>query len=211
MASRSSRSVYGVDGLLGTLESDPSAFSDADGRVVVRVDEQLSLTLPVGALTSRDGGGYSTPLGREEVERLRAATGTPIGQPSVIPVVAEQLQVSKRAVETGRVRIRKSVDDREEVIDEPLLRDEVRVERVPVDRFVEAAPGVREEGETLVIPVVEEVLVVEKRLRLREEIRVTRRTVEERRPQKVVVRRERVDVERVDPEPGRRGRSTEVR
>jgi stress response protein YsnF len=58
----------------------------------------------------------------------------------------------------------------------------------------------RTEGETTIIPVMEEVLVVEKRLRLKEELHVTRRRTEHRDPQRVTLRSERVEVERTGPD-----------
>lgn len=96
-----------------------------------------------------------------------------------IPLVQEDVTVSKRELETGRVRVRTEVQWRTDHARADLFRDHVEVERVPVGREIDTAPPVREEGDTVVIPVVEEVLVVEKRLVLKEEIRLKRtRTVE---------------------------------
>ncbi len=116
----------------------------------------------------------------------------------VIPVAREELEVGKRRVETDvGVRVRKTVHEREVVVDEPLEKDEVQIERVKVGRPVDGPLDVRYEGETLIIPVVEEVLVVERRLMLQEEIRVTRRHREVRLPQHVTLRSEQVNVERI--------------
>ena len=120
----------------------------------------------------------------------------------VIPVVAEQARVHRERIVTGRVRLRKVVHQEEQTIDEPVLKEQVSVERVPIDRWVDAAPPIRSEGETLIVPVVEEVLVVEKRLRLREEVRVTWHHQEEHEPQQLVVRREEVRIERVPGDSG---------
>jgi uncharacterized protein (TIGR02271 family) len=114
----------------------------------------------------------------------------------VVPVIQETLEVHPSPVERGRVRIRKIVHEREEIVDPPLLHDEVVVERVPVNRVIEAPIAVRSEGDTLVIPLLEEVLVVEKRLLLKEEVRVTKRRAETHRPQRVTLRREEAVVER---------------
>jgi uncharacterized protein (TIGR02271 family) len=84
----------------------------------------------------------------------------------------------------------------EEVVDEPLLREEVEVERVSVNRVVEEPSGIRYEGDRTIIPLYEEVLVVEKRLMLTEELHVTKRQVETRDPQRVSLRREEAVVER---------------
>lgn len=116
----------------------------------------------------------------------------------VIPVIEEVAHVSTHQIETGRVRIVKTVREEEQVIDRPLLREHVDVQRVPVNEFVQQAPPLRVDGETLVIPIVEEVLVVEKRLMLKEELRVTRQRVIEPHEQRVTLRTEDAKVERVD-------------
>ncbi|MGF6274920.1 stress response protein YsnF [Massilia sp. UYP11] len=131
----------------------------------------------------------STPIEPSEQEPLR------------IPVVEERLAVGTRMVDTGRgVRIHKSVTEHPVTIDERLLRDELRVQRVPVDRIVGAAdaPGQRYEGDTLVIPVLEEVLVVERKVRIMEELHITRVRHEERHLDTVPLKAERVEVERFD-------------
>jgi uncharacterized protein (TIGR02271 family) len=111
----------------------------------------------------------------------------------------EELDVRTRRVETDSgVRVSKTVEQREELIDAPLTREEVDVERVAINRTVEAPIGVRYEGDTMIIPIFEEVLVVEKRLVLKEEIRVTRRRSEFRATQRVALRREIADVERIE-------------
>lgn len=118
-----------------------------------------------------------------------------------IPIIEEQLAVGTRVVETGRgVRVHKTVSEQPVTIDERLSRDEVQVRHVPVDRTVavDEAPTTRYEGETLVIPVLEEVLVVERRLRIKEELHITRIRHEERYQETVPLKAERVDVERFD-------------
>src|SRR5919107_488296 len=129
---------------------------------------------------------------------------------AVVPVIEEELRVGKRVVETGRVRVTKTVREREELLDEPLMREEYDVERVPIDEFVDGPVGPRQEGETLIVPVLEEVLVVEKRLVVREELRITRRQTEERETRRVTLRSEEVSVERaeVDDESDEGGRAS---
>jgi uncharacterized protein (TIGR02271 family) len=113
----------------------------------------------------------------------------------VIPVVAEQLDVEKHAVERN-VRITKSISTKDVAVDEDLLHEEVNVERVPVNRYVDTLPSVREEDGVTVIPLVEEVLIVEKRLLLREEIRITRRQSTEKFHEVYTLQSEEVHVER---------------
>lgn len=123
---------------------------------------------------------------------------TPLLNETHIPVFEEQLEIGKRVVETGKVRVSTTVEEREELVEQALSRDEVSVERVAIGRVVAEAPPVREEGDTLIVPVIEEVLVVEKRLVLKEELRIRRRTVVDVYQQPVTLRREHAVVERED-------------
>ena len=84
------------------------------------------------------------------------------------------------------------------LIDQPLTTDEIEVERVPVGRWVEAPIPIRQEGETTIITLLEEVAVVEKRLRATEEVRITRRRTTRQAAQHVTLRREEAVVERLD-------------
>lgn len=118
-----------------------------------------------------------------------------------MPVVREEVQVDKRVVDTGRgVRIHKTVAEHPCHIDERLMRDEVEISHVPVDRIVplDAAPVTRYEGDTLVVPILEEVLVVERRVRIKEEVRITRTRREEHHAETVMLKSEQVSVERFD-------------
>jgi uncharacterized protein (TIGR02271 family) len=123
--------------------------------------------------------------------RGSSVTGPP--RVVVLPVVEEEARVRKRVVEAGSVRVRKLVRERTVTLDTALRRDHIAVERIPVDRLVSEPPQPRHEGDVLVIPVVEEVLV--KGLRLVEEIRITRRQQVARQTVKVPLRREEVVVE----------------
>ena len=123
-----------------------------------------------------------------------------LSERTVIPVIEETPTLVKEVVESGKVRLSKTISEREELVDVPLFREEVRVERVPVNLYVETAPVVRQEGETLIIPVVEERVVVQKKLFLVEELRVHKEVVEHHEPQPVTLRREEVTVKRVNGE-----------
>ena len=123
----------------------------------------------------------------------------------VIPLAEEVLAVSKRKVETGRVQVALTTETQTVVARETLRGRRVEVERVPVGRTLadgEAAPVPHEEGDTLIIPVIEETAVVVKRLVVREEVRL--RFVPTERPfeQAVDVRRQHATVERVPPGTG---------
>ena len=116
----------------------------------------------------------------------------------VIPVVEEQAVVLKRKKLTGGLRVRTVVHEDEEVINKPLTTEEVEVERVPLDRWVKAPIPVRQEGETTIITLLEEVAVVEKRLRATEEVRITKRRTTRQTSQHVTLRREEAVVERLE-------------
>ncbi len=123
----------------------------------------------------------------------------------VLPLVEEALRVGKRRVETGRVRVSVNTEVEDRVVRETLRSERAEMERVPVGRELaegEPAPAVRQEPDgTVVVPVLEEVLVVERRLVLREEIRMRLVAVEEAVEQPVAVRRQRASVERLPPLP----------
>ena len=116
----------------------------------------------------------------------------------VIPLVEERAVILKRKKLTGGLRVRTVVRESEEVIDQPLTTDNIEVERVPLDRWVEAPVPTRQEGETTIITLLEEVVVVEKRLRATEEVRITRRRTTRQAAQHVTLRREEAVVERLD-------------
>jgi uncharacterized protein (TIGR02271 family) len=122
---------------------------------------------------------------------------------ATIPIIEEEAFFDKRVVEKGKVSVNKQVVEHVEVVDEPLFYENVRVERVSVNQFVETAPEVRIEGDVTIIPVLEERLVVQKQLVVVEEIRIQKELVETHRPHKVNLRKEQVDVRRVAREKGR--------
>lgn len=118
------------------------------------------------------------------------------GESASIPVIEEQLKIDKELVETGRVRISKKVHEEQKTVDLTTVQDEVDVQRVPVNEYVDRAPAVRHEGDKMIIPVLREVEVVEKRLVLVEELHVTRRQVTTEEQQEITLRKEEVRIDR---------------
>jgi len=186
--------VIAKDGLRGFVVEERPAGVDSH-KVLVQFEDGRRALLSEEVLVSRDGVLYLT-IAASELDRGAIERGE---EQIVLPVVEEELEVHKRVVETGGVRLRKIVREREEVVEEPLLREEVHVERVPVNRVIDSPIGSRQEGDTLILPILEEVLVVEKRLMLKEELRITtkRRTTSE--PQHFTLRSEEAVVERLEP------------
>ena len=109
-------------------------------------------------------------------------------------IIEEQAELKVREVERGRVRIDVAVEEREELVEAALRLEDVAVERVRIDRVVKERPAVREEGGVLVVPLVEERLVVRTELVLTEELRITRRERTEQARVPVRLRSERAEV-----------------
>ena len=120
-------------------------------------------------------------------------------QSVVIPVAREAATIAREVVDTGVVSVRKVVRERVEVIDEPMLHDEVDIEHVPINRAVDAPEPPREEGDVLIIPVYEEVVTVQRQWVLKDEVRLRRREVQSRHREEVVLREEQAVVERRPP------------
>ena len=120
------------------------------------------------------------------------------GEAQVIPIIEEKLIVGKQTVETGKVRLIKTVSEYQEQLNEPLAVRTFDVERVLLNQPVDTAPAMRQEGSTTIYPIVEEQLMLTKRLILKEELRVTLRETERLDTQVVTLRREHLTVERED-------------
>jgi uncharacterized protein (TIGR02271 family) len=187
--------VTGKDGLRGELVGSPDTRREGTCELVLQDGRRV--VVPAELLQARSDGSFYLPLSPSELEGIQAASTMQEG--IVIPLAREQLAVGKRKVQTGGVRVSTHVREHEEVVDVPLEREEVDVERVEVGRVVEVVPEVRREGDTLIVPLVEEVLVVEKRLVLREEVRVTTRRSQTHQPQRVTLRSEEAEIERIAP------------
>jgi stress response protein YsnF len=114
----------------------------------------------------------------------------------IIPVVEESATIDKRQVVTGHVRVRMVTDTVEELAHASVQREDIEVTRVPINRVVETAPGIRTDGDVTIVPVLEEVLVVEKRLVLKEELHIRRHIETETVEVPVILRKQRAIIER---------------
>lgn len=187
--------VRGNDGLRGVLLDGPP-FTGEYARV--RLEDGRELQVPVSTLVSQADGNYFLALSQAELPPVAPAASLSERHETVVPLMAEELLVEKQPVPTGGVRIHKRTEQHEELVDMPLIKEHVDVRRVIINRDVTAPMPVRYEGETTIVPLVEEVLVVEKRLRLKEELHITRHRTEERYEERVVLNREFAYVERID-------------
>ena len=132
------------------------------------------------------------PLGALDAAPATATTE----RETIIPLFEEQLSVDKRVVETARVKVSRVTHKHDQIVDELLHHEKVEVERVPVDRPIEAMPSIRQEGDVTIVPVVEEILKVERRLVLKEEVHIRRIKTTERHQEQVTLRRQEATVSR---------------
>ena len=123
-------------------------------------------------MSKRSSQGREKKTSLEQADPIKLE---PDSQPVVLPVVREELKVGKREIETGKVTVQIVPHTERKLIEQPLEAETVDVERVPVNRIVERAEPPREEGDVTVVPVYQEVLVIEKKLMLKEEVRIARR------------------------------------
>lgn len=124
-----------------------------------------------------------------------------------VPVIREGIDVSKTAVETGRVTVRTQVVERQEPVELSLEQEEYTVERVEVNRPVDAPVQVRHDGDTMIVPVHAEEIVVTRRLLLKEELHIRRHVHERRETQHVTLRSQDVEVVRESAPPSTAGPS----
>jgi len=150
--------------------------------------------VPAQATAILDGTALHATEGKMVAGSERVVSTGVVTDGEVISVLRETLNVSKREVERGRVVIHKTVSERDEAVEILLRQTDVSVERVPVGRTVTEAPATRQEGDVMIVPVMEEVLVVEKRLVLKEELHIRRTTTDRMSHEVVRLRSENVEI-----------------
>jgi uncharacterized protein (TIGR02271 family) len=144
---------------------------------------------------------YNTALNNGTIWGMIAfANGEPMKRKNEntasLNVLQEQANVDKKIVESGKVYIHKKVHQTDEEISVPVSHEAVTIKKVPVNKYVDVAPSVRNEGNTTIIPVIKEVLVVEKKLMLVEEVHVIKNIVEKTEEHTIPLRKEEIEVER---------------
>ena len=113
-----------------------------------------------------------------------------------LQVVDEFSTVRKQDVVTGKVRVSTKTELVDEMVSAMLDRQDVEVTRVPRGIEITEAPPIRTEGDTTIVPVVEEILVVEKRLVLKEELHLRRSVSSEHVELPITLRKQRAVIER---------------
>lgn len=215
--------VYDAAGeMVGTVDAE-SQERDA---LIVRQSAMFphDLDVPLKAITRMEPDGvylnlsrralrgkrYTSPPRAEHapasasnaVEAPRPSETAEVGQASriAVPLASEELVARRTPMREGIVRLHKGVETREQTFAVPITRDEVIVEHIPPDQLdANATVGENE----LLIPIMEEQVVVQKRMVVKEYVRVRKRQVVEQRQVRAPVRREVLGVEQM-PE-GNRG------
>lgn len=118
----------------------------------------------------------------------------PLEEDMVIPVIEEEVQVSSRRVERSTILINKEIRTEDVSIDIPEIAEQYTIERIPKNELLDEKPQIRYEGDSIIIPVVREVVV--KRILLTEEIRLTKNTSEVLRNETVTLRKEDVTIQK---------------
>jgi uncharacterized protein (TIGR02271 family) len=100
------------------------------------------------------------------------------GQPLTVPLVEETLVPVTQWHEAGALEVHKTVQTVTQELDVPVHYEEATVERVPLNRVLaeDEQPAQRQEGDTLIVPVVREEIVVVKQRILVEELRISKQT-----------------------------------
>jgi uncharacterized protein (TIGR02271 family) len=191
-------SVEATDGRFGTVTSViAQPGSGALSYLLVRHGDDV-VTVPAD-LISEVVSPLEVRLGvtRDAMRSRIGGTGSRIDERQQIrvPIYEERLSAEVQPVDLGELRIHKTVERVPETVTESVRREELEIERVRLDRLIDAPAQPRQEGEWLIVPVMEEVLVVTKQLILTEEVRIRTKWVSEEQEVYEILRRERVSIE----------------
>ncbi len=195
--------VYDAKGMPATI----NAVLEYEGKLQVHLlrENEAALVIPITLLTLTDEGYHVRITFDECMQRdLSAGQDAPssVNEAShSIPVWEEVMEVEKKMVDSGKgVRIEKKVNERKENVTVSLLQEEIKVTRIPKQKILapNEMPLPRQEGDTYIVPVFREVLVVEKRLCLEEEVHITKQKNSVESSQSVPLKSEQVSVQRFD-------------
>lgn len=157
---------------------------------------RASLSRPNATLLSSEQTAMSVPP-------------TADAQDVVVPIYQERACVSKRRVVTSRVKVSRVTHQSERLLTETLARQQVKIDRIPIGKLIDAVPKIREEGDAIIIPIVEEIPVVEHRLVLTEEVWVRRVRSKENHRERVTLRCQKAVITRDPAEPPIAAEATE--
>jgi uncharacterized protein (TIGR02271 family) len=183
-----------IPGLNWVIEEGaiPSALM---GAVIGAVLGALMRALRGEALPRHEESALTAPA------RIGAAQG--LHEEQVLPVVQEELAIGKREVTKGGIRVHTRVASVPAEQSVHLREEHAKIERVPVDRAVAAGEDLFKERTFEVLEMAEEA-VVQKRARVKEELRIGKQIAERTETVRETVRKTEVDVEHTAGRPERR-------
>ena len=185
--------VTGSDGVPAGVLSSIEEHDDDPVLVVVTNATQQRRRIPLSQVDA-DRSTADEIIVLATAEAIEQGAGYGDEDRTTIPVFEEQLDTRIREAEQGRVIIEKRVETVPISKSIETTYDEVDVERIEKGEEMDEPPGVRQEGDTMIVPVLEEVLIVEKRYRLIEEVHITKRQGSRETRVEDDLRREVVDV-----------------
>jgi len=143
-----------------------------------------------------------------DVELEAVPIAIPVDHPAynTLKLLTEELAVSKREVEAGKVRIERTTKTYTEPVDLELRRTSAAVDRVPINLPVDEVPAIRQDGDVIIVPVVEETVEVTRRLVLKEEIHIRVEESTERYHDDVELHRQEIQVSHTNSESNDNGK-----
>lgn len=191
-------SVEATDGPLGTVKSVIAWPSTGEVWYLLVRNEDALVTVPAELIAKVvSPTEVRLAVTRDAVRRrIGAAASTADDRDQVrVPIHEERLRTTIEPIDLGEVRIHKTVEHVPETVTRLVEREELEIERVPLDRLLDQPVEPYRDGEWLVVPVMEEVLVVTRQLVLTEEVRIRTKRVTEEQEVYEVLRREHVSIE----------------
>lgn len=183
---------------MGLSESEADVYYKQiqSGKIILYVDSEYGMNYQ-----NFDAAAASLSANRQ-AENNSQKTETPdLSDEQPMKLHEERLAVDKKWVESGSVDIHKNTVEEQQTLDVPYEREEVEVERRPVNQELSEYEASGHSAETYEkdglwhIPVIEERLEVRKVKYVSEEIIVHKRKVQETKHISETVQRETVDID----------------
>ena len=184
----------------GNKASIRSIYKSGDNTMAVLAKEDGSIMETELSSLERHEGAFFIPLLRTEQD-ARVPSMEEWHEEMKIPVTKEEISITQHRIDTGKgIRVKKHVLEHDEIVDVPHAEEKLSVKHIEVGTILSegSLPQPRQEGDTYIIPVFEEVYVIEKRVRLKEEVHITKERMESKEKQKLRLRSEHVAIERFD-------------
>lgn len=199
------------EGFLGTVERLEHHWADAgdqpDRMIVRSEDERWRYSIPLMFVHSITQGAFHPivyiALRQDELihyiyesippkQKAARQPAPPTGAVLKLPVHEEELVVRKRPIVLGKIHVHKGVESEERRVSLPVYHEETVIDRVPPEQFDPAAA--RENPNEVYVPIIEERLVVQKQMVVKEYLRIRKELVSEQQEVSETVRHETVKI-----------------